>query len=131
MAHVTLRVLHGADRGRVFERLPTPVTIGLLLSWFGIWAIVGQATSMRLIDRVGADKTLKPIISTLIDAGCEIRGDEATRAADPRVKPATDLIFSATNRTSSRRLRNVIRNQSRMVRRLHSAHQADCRAIFA
>ena len=28
MAYVTLRVLHGADRGRVFERLPTPVTIG-------------------------------------------------------------------------------------------------------
>ena len=28
MAHITLRVLHGADRGRVFERLPTPVTIG-------------------------------------------------------------------------------------------------------
>jgi hypothetical protein len=28
MAYVTLRVLHGADRGKVFERLPTPVTIG-------------------------------------------------------------------------------------------------------
>ena len=28
MAHITLRVLHGADRGRVFERLSTPVTIG-------------------------------------------------------------------------------------------------------
>jgi len=28
MAHITLRVLHGADRGRVFERLATPVTIG-------------------------------------------------------------------------------------------------------
>jgi len=28
MATITLRVLHGADRGRVFERLPTPVTIG-------------------------------------------------------------------------------------------------------
>jgi hypothetical protein len=28
MADVTLRVLDGADRGRVFERLPTPVTIG-------------------------------------------------------------------------------------------------------
>jgi hypothetical protein len=28
MAYITLRVLHGADRGRVFERLPTPVTIG-------------------------------------------------------------------------------------------------------
>ena len=28
MAHITLRVLHGADRGKVFDRLPTPVTIG-------------------------------------------------------------------------------------------------------
>jgi len=28
MSHITLRVLHGHDRGRVFERLPTPVTIG-------------------------------------------------------------------------------------------------------
>jgi pSer/pThr/pTyr-binding forkhead associated (FHA) protein len=28
MADVTLRVLDGADRGRVFEHLPTPVTIG-------------------------------------------------------------------------------------------------------
>ena len=28
MATITLRVLHGADRGRIFEHLPTPVTIG-------------------------------------------------------------------------------------------------------
>mgnify|MGYP006275415429 CR=1 FL=1 len=28
MALITLRVLHGADRGRVFRDLPTPVTIG-------------------------------------------------------------------------------------------------------
>ncbi len=28
MAHITLRVLHGADRGRVFSDLSTPVTIG-------------------------------------------------------------------------------------------------------
>jgi pSer/pThr/pTyr-binding forkhead associated (FHA) protein len=28
MAQVTLRVLHGADRGRIFSELPTPVTIG-------------------------------------------------------------------------------------------------------
>ena len=27
MAYITLRVLHGADRGRVFDRVPTPVTI--------------------------------------------------------------------------------------------------------
>jgi hypothetical protein len=28
MAFITLRILHGADRGRVFDRVPTPVTIG-------------------------------------------------------------------------------------------------------
>jgi hypothetical protein len=28
MALVTLRVLDGADRGHVFDNLPTPVTIG-------------------------------------------------------------------------------------------------------
>jgi hypothetical protein len=28
MANITLRVLHGADRGRVFANVPTPVTIG-------------------------------------------------------------------------------------------------------
>ena len=30
----------------------------------------------------------------LIDAGCEVRGDEATRAADPRVKPASEQDWS-------------------------------------
>jgi hypothetical protein len=28
MATITLRVLHGPDRGRIYDRLPTPVTIG-------------------------------------------------------------------------------------------------------
>jgi hypothetical protein len=28
MATITLRVLHGADRGRIFSEIPTPVTIG-------------------------------------------------------------------------------------------------------
>jgi pSer/pThr/pTyr-binding forkhead associated (FHA) protein len=28
MALITLRVLHGADRGKVYDRIPTPVTIG-------------------------------------------------------------------------------------------------------
>jgi glutamate-5-semialdehyde dehydrogenase len=30
----------------------------------------------------------------LIDAGCEIRGDEAVQAADPRVKPASEADWS-------------------------------------
>jgi glutamate-5-semialdehyde dehydrogenase len=32
---------------------------------------------------------LPPIFDDLIEAGCEIRGDDATRALDPRVRPAT------------------------------------------
>ena len=51
--------------------------------------ICGAAETI-LIDRAGAAKHLKPIIRTLIDAGCEIRGDAAAQAADAAVKPATE-----------------------------------------
>jgi glutamate-5-semialdehyde dehydrogenase len=51
--------------------------------------ICGSAETI-LIDRAGAERNLKPIISTLIDAGCEVRGDEACMKADPRVKHATE-----------------------------------------
>lgn len=51
-------------------------------------SVCGAAETI-LIDRAGAEKHLKPVIATLIDAGCEVRGDEACRAADARVKPAT------------------------------------------
>ncbi len=34
------------------------------------------------------------IVSTLIDAGCEVRGDAATQAADSRVKPAAEEDWS-------------------------------------
>ncbi|MCA3554748.1 MAG: glutamate-5-semialdehyde dehydrogenase [Aestuariivirga sp.] len=47
-----------------------------------------------LIDRAAAETNLKPIVATLIDAGCEVRGDAATQAADPRVKPATEEDWS-------------------------------------
>ncbi|MCA3574375.1 MAG: glutamate-5-semialdehyde dehydrogenase [Aestuariivirga sp.] len=52
-------------------------------------SVCGAAETI-LIDRAGAEKVLKPIIATLIEAGCEVRGDEACRAADPRVRPAAD-----------------------------------------
>ena len=55
--------------------------------------ICGSAETI-LIDRAGAERTLKPIISTLIDAGCEVRGDEDCRKTDPRVKPATEEDWS-------------------------------------
>ena len=55
--------------------------------------VCGSAETI-LIDRAGAEKNLKPIITTLIDAGCEVRGDEAAREADPRVKPAAEEDWS-------------------------------------
>ena len=51
--------------------------------------VCGAAETI-LIDRAGAVKNLQPVIRTLIDAGCEVRGDAETAAADPRVKPATE-----------------------------------------
>jgi glutamate-5-semialdehyde dehydrogenase len=51
--------------------------------------VCGAAETL-LVDRAGAAKLLKPLITMLIDAGCEIRGDAAVRAVDDRVKPASE-----------------------------------------
>jgi len=51
--------------------------------------VCGSAETV-LIDQAIADTALKPIIRTLIDAGCEVRGDAATQHADKAVKPATE-----------------------------------------
>ena len=55
--------------------------------------VCGAAETI-LIDRAGAERNLKPIIGTLIEAGCEIRGDAETQKADHRVKPATEEDWS-------------------------------------
>ncbi|WJR78637.1 glutamate-5-semialdehyde dehydrogenase [Bradyrhizobium sp. NP1] len=51
--------------------------------------VCGAAETL-LVDRAGADSNLKPLIDMLIDAGCEVRGDEAAQRADTRVKPAAE-----------------------------------------
>jgi len=51
--------------------------------------VCGAAETL-LIDRAGAATALKPLVEMLIDAGCEVRGDDAVQHADARVKPATD-----------------------------------------
>jgi glutamate-5-semialdehyde dehydrogenase len=43
-----------------------------------------------LVDRSAAPTHLTPLVQTLLDAGCEVRGDDATRKADARVKPAAE-----------------------------------------
>ncbi|HWK97884.1 MAG TPA: glutamate-5-semialdehyde dehydrogenase [Pseudolabrys sp.] len=50
--------------------------------------VCGAAETL-LVDRAAASTHLKPLIEMLIDAGCEIRGDDAVQAVDKRVKPAT------------------------------------------
>jgi glutamate-5-semialdehyde dehydrogenase len=51
--------------------------------------VCGAAETL-LVDRAGADRLLAPLIAMLLEAGCEIRGDAAVQAVDPRVKPASE-----------------------------------------
>jgi glutamate-5-semialdehyde dehydrogenase len=48
------------------------------------------ATETLLVDRDAAETHLAPLVTDLIEAGCEVRGDAAVQAVDPRVRPATD-----------------------------------------
>jgi glutamate-5-semialdehyde dehydrogenase len=48
------------------------------------------ATETLLVDRAIVESHLPAIVADLIDAGCEVRGDDVVRACDPRVRPATD-----------------------------------------
>jgi glutamate-5-semialdehyde dehydrogenase len=51
--------------------------------------VCGAAETL-LVDRAVADTHLKPLVEALKEAGCAIRGDEATRAAVEGVTPATE-----------------------------------------
>src|SRR5438552_1293626 len=51
--------------------------------------VCGAAETL-LVDRAGATTTLQPLVEMLIEAGCEVRGDDAVQKIDARVKPATD-----------------------------------------
>jgi glutamate-5-semialdehyde dehydrogenase len=55
--------------------------------------VCGAAETL-LVDRTAAPTHLKPLVEMLIEAGCEIRGDETTRAADKRVVAATEQDWS-------------------------------------
>ncbi|MBI4184828.1 MAG: glutamate-5-semialdehyde dehydrogenase [Proteobacteria bacterium] len=48
------------------------------------------ATETLLVDRRAAKTHLPLLVRDLLDAGCEVRGDAATRAVDPRVVPASE-----------------------------------------
>jgi len=56
--------------------------------------VCGAAETL-LVDRAGAASSLKPLVAMLIDAGCEVRGDETVQRADNRVKAASDEDWDA------------------------------------
>ena len=55
--------------------------------------VCGAAETL-LVDRSAAPTHLKPLVAMLLDAGCEVRGDAATRNADARVTPASEEDWS-------------------------------------
>jgi glutamate-5-semialdehyde dehydrogenase len=56
--------------------------------------VCGAAETL-LVDRAGASKLLGPLVTMLIEAGCEIRGDPAVQAVNRRVKAASEADWSA------------------------------------
>jgi glutamate-5-semialdehyde dehydrogenase len=50
--------------------------------------VCGAAETL-LVDRA-ATGNLAPLVTTLVNAGCEVRGDETVQRIDPRVKPASE-----------------------------------------
>jgi glutamate-5-semialdehyde dehydrogenase len=55
--------------------------------------VCGAAETL-LVDEGGAGRLLKPLIGALIEAGCEVRGDEAALAANPKVIAASEEDWS-------------------------------------
>ncbi len=51
--------------------------------------VCGAAETL-LIDKAAADTQLKPLVTMLLDAGCEVRGDDDIRRVDARVKPVSE-----------------------------------------
>ena len=51
--------------------------------------ICGAAETL-LLDRACVATHMVPVVRTLLDAGCEVRGDETVQSADPRVRPASE-----------------------------------------
>jgi glutamate-5-semialdehyde dehydrogenase len=55
--------------------------------------VCGAAETL-LVDEACAASHLAPLVKDLLDAGCEVRGDEATRKVDARVKAASEADWS-------------------------------------
>jgi glutamate-5-semialdehyde dehydrogenase len=55
--------------------------------------VCGAAETL-LIDSGGVETHLLPVVQALLDAGCEVRGDDVVQKADPRVRAAAEADWS-------------------------------------
>lgn len=73
------------DRGADIEEA-VPICLNAKLRRTGICG----ATETILVDSGAHEDYLSPVVKALLDAGCEVRGDEATQEVDSRVVPAVE-----------------------------------------
>lgn len=52
-------------------------------------SVCGAAETL-LVERSAAASHMKPLVTMLLEAGCEVRGDAEVQASDSRVKPASE-----------------------------------------
>jgi len=55
--------------------------------------VCGAAETL-LVDRAGRERLLRPLVTLLLERGCEVRGDALTREVDDRVKAAAEADWS-------------------------------------
>ena len=87
--------------------------------------ICGAAETL-LVHKDAVAATLPRIIDHLAEAGCEIRGDEATRAVDARVIPATDADWDTEYEDKIISVR-VVDDEARAIDHIaaHGSHHTD------
>ena len=82
------------------------------------------ATETLLVDRAAADRLLPPVAQALIDAGCALRGDEASRALVPDIAPADEADWTTEYLapTLAVRLVDGVAGAAEHIRRYGSGH---------
>jgi len=85
--------------------------------------ICGAAETL-LVDEACAATHLAPIVRDLLDAGCEVRGDERVQSVDPRVRPAVEEDWSTEylDAVIAARVVNGVDGAVRHIAQYGSAH---------
>jgi len=85
------------------------------------------AAEILLVDKAAADQMLTPLVRMLLDAGCAVRGDAATQAADPRVTAATEADWR-TEYLDAIMAVGVIEDLDTAIAHVetHGSHHTDC-----